>query len=153
MYCTALYCIVYALYCIETHHYLNITLLTSSEHKAAISDLLHSNEFSRIDNSDKTHLIVDVGQCPLTKARIYDLHPRRQLIFDDQEILDELTGRNRSDKNKPNQPHPVWTEVKRATTTRAGPKGIVGSRKLIRACKCRCMKKMTPSVCSCDICE
>ena len=153
MYCTASYCIVYVLYCIETHHYLTITLLTSSEHKAAISDLLHSNEFSRIDNSDKTHLIVDVGQCPLTKARIYDLHPRRQLIFDDQEILDELTGRNRSDKNKPNQPHPVWTEVKRATSTRARPKGIVGSRKLIRACKCRCMKKMTPSVCSCDICE
>ena len=59
-------------------------ILSSSEHKAAISELLHSNEFSRIDNTDKTHLIVDVGQCPRTGARLYDLHPRRELIFDDQ---------------------------------------------------------------------
>ena len=128
-------------------------ILSSSEHKAAISELLHSNEFSRIDNTDKTHLIVDVGQCPTTGARIYDLYPRRELIFDDQEILDELKGRNRANKNNPNPPHPVWTEVKRATTTEAKPDGVVGSTKLIRACKCRCMKKMKPSVCSCDICE
>ena len=36
-----------------------------------------------------------------------DLHERGELVFDDNKILDELTGRNIIDKNKPNPRHPV----------------------------------------------
>ena len=81
------------------------------------------------------------------------MHQRRELLYDDNEILDKLTGHNRFDKHSPNDPHPTWTEVKKATICEARPKGIKGSTKLIRQCKCPCMKKMKASVCSCDICE
>ena len=114
---------------------------------------MHSNECSRIDNNDKVPAIVDLGLCPQTGARIYDLHERRELLFDDNEILDELTGRNWYDKTQPNRPHPTWAEVVRSTTTEARPNGIKGSTKLIRQCKCPCMKRMKASVCSCSICE
>ena len=114
---------------------------------------MHSMACSIIDNNDKNPAIVDLGIDPDTGARIYDLHPRRELFFDDNEILDELTGRNRSDKNKPNDPHPTWVEVKRTTASASRPDGIKGSTKLIRQCKCPCMKKMKASVCSCSICE
>ena len=135
------------------HSRLSASLPISPEHKAAIEELLHHNNFSRIDNIDKTPIIVDLGLCPTTGRRIYDLHQRRELLLGDREILDELKGTNRADKSNPNPPHPVWTEVIRSTTTKAKPKGIVGSVKLIRSCKCRCMKKMKVSVCSCDTCE
>ncbi len=97
--------------------------------------------------------IVDLGVCPKTGARIYDLHEKRELLYDDNEILDELTGRNRFDKHRRNRPHPTWSEVDRTTATDKRPGGIKGSTKLIRQCKCPCMKKMKASVCSCLICE
>jgi len=114
---------------------------------------MHSKECSRVDNTDKVPAIVDLGPCPETGARIYDLHERRELLFDDNEILDERTGRNRFDPNKPREPHPTWEAVVQATTNDARPNGIKGSTKLIRQCKCPCMKKMKATVCSCSICE
>ena len=68
---------------------------------------MHSKECSRIDNNDKMPAIIDLGVCPDTGARIHDLHEHRELPFEDNEILDELTGQNRSDKYKPNTPHPT----------------------------------------------
>ena len=62
-------------------------------------------------------MIVDLGTCLTSGARIYDLHNRRELLKDDKEILDTLTGHNRIDKNRTNQPHPTWAEVKRLTAT------------------------------------
>ena len=112
------------------------------EHKAAISELLHTDDLSRIDNNDKTPVIVDIGKCPVTGARMYDLHERRELEFDDQGILDKLTGRNPTNKDAPDTPHSTWIEVQKATTTTNRPNGIKGSKKLIRQCKCPCMKKM-----------
>lgn len=114
---------------------------------------MHSKECSRIDNNDKVPAIIDLGICQDTGARIYDLHERRELLCDDNEILDELTGRNRFDKSKPNEAHPTWTEVLKSTTSSARPNGIKGSTKLIRSCKCSCMKKIKASFCSCSICE
>ena len=110
---------------------------------------MHSNECSRIDNNNKVPVIVDLGTCPDTGARIYDLHPCRELLFDDNEILAELTGRNRSN----NTPHPSWAHIVETTTSASRPNGVKGSTKLIRRCKCPCMKKMKASFCSCTICE
>ena len=118
-----------------------------------ISEWMHSTECSRVDNTDKIPAIVDLGICPDTGARMYDLHDRRELLYDDNEIIDVLTGRNRADKDKPAQPKPIWDDIKRATTTSSRPNGINGSTKLIRQCKCACMKKMRASVCSCSTCE
>ena len=39
------------------------------------------------------------------------------------------------------------------TAIKKRPNGIKGSTKLIRQCKCPCMKRMKASVCSCLICE
>ena len=114
---------------------------------------MHSKDCSRIDNNSKIPSIVDLGICPTTGARIYDLHDRRELLYDDNEIIDILTGRNRVDKTKSNPPHQVWEDITKATASASRPKGIKGSTKLIRQCKCSCMKKMTASVCSCTICE
>ena len=118
-----------------------------------LAEWLHSKDCCRIDNTDKNQAIVDLGICPQTGARMYDLHDRRELYYDDDEIIDVLTGRNRADKDKPNQPKPIWDDIKRATTTPSRPNGIKGSTKLIRQCKCACMKKMKASICSCSICE
>ena len=114
---------------------------------------MHSTHCSRIDNNDKIPAIVDLGIDPETGAKLYDLHERRELYYDDNEILDELTDRNCSDEKNPNAPHPTWCEVINATTSDSRPNGIKGSTKLIRECKCACMKKMKASVCSCTICE
>ena len=115
--------------------------------------MLHSNEFSRIDDFDKIPIIVDIGQCPVTKAQIYDLNPQRQLFYDDQGIFSKLTGRNPSDKFNPNAPHPVWTEIQKKTATETKPKGIVGSEKIDQIMQMSLQEKMTPSLCSCGICE
>lgn len=114
---------------------------------------MHSSECCRIDNTNKIPSIVDLGICPNTGARMYDLHDRRELMYDDNEIIDVLTGRNRVDKNKSSPPHAVWEEITRATKSDVRRNGIKGSTKLIRQCKCSCMKKMRASVCSCIICE
>ena len=114
---------------------------------------MHSNECSRVDNTSKIPSIIDLGICPTSGARMYDLHDRRELFYDDNEIIDVLTGRNRVDKTKTNPPHTVWEDIIRSTITPSRPNGIKGSTKLIRQCKCSCMKKMKASVCSCTICE
>ena len=123
------------------------------EHWSAISEFMHPKECSRVDNTDKVPAIIDLGVCPETGARIYDLHERRELLFDDNEILDVLTGRNRFDLSKPRDAHPTWEAVVQATTSDARANGIKGSTKLIHQCKCPCMKKMKESVCSCSNCE
>jgi len=114
---------------------------------------MHTDECSRIDNNDKIPAIVDLGSCPATGARIYDLHPRRELLYEDRELLAELTGRKRLHHSGATAPHQVWCQVISATTTNKRPDGIKGSTKLVRKCKCSCMKKMKPSFCSCPICE
>ena len=114
-----------------------ISLYPSSEHTASISEYMHSNECSRIDNNNKVPVIVDLGTCPDTGARIYDLHPCRELLFDDNEILAELTGQNRHN----NTPHPTWAHIVETTKSDSRPNGVKGSTKLIRRCKCPCMKK------------
>ena len=97
-----------------------------------IAEWLHSKDCSRIDNTDKNQAIVDLGICPQTGARMHDLHDRRELYYEDDEIIDVLTGRNRADKNNPNKPNQIWEDIKIATTTPARPSGIKGSTKLIR---------------------
>ena len=72
---------------------------------------MHSKECSRIDNNGKVPAIIDLGICLDAGARIYDLHEWGELLFGDHELLDELTGRNMFDKDKPNPPHATWTEV------------------------------------------
>ena len=99
-------------------NYFSQFLFLMPEHRAAISEFLHSKECSRPDNNDKVPAIIDLGFSE-TGARIYDLHERRELLMDDNEILDMLTGRNRFDKSKPNEPHPTWDEVVRSTTSDA----------------------------------
>ena len=126
-----------------------MALPISPEHKAIIKELLHHNDFSQIDNTNKTPIIVDLGLCLTTGRRIYNIHKCRELLLGDQEILNELKGTNWANKNDPNPLHAVWTEVIRSTMTKAKPKGIVGSVKLIRLCKFCCMKKIKVSVCSC----
>ena len=102
---------------------------------------MHSDECSRVDNNDKVPAIIDLGICPDIGARIYDLHPRRELLFDDNEILGELTGRNRVD----NVPHPTWAQIVGSTKSGSRPDGVKGSTKLIRRCKYPCMKKIRAS--------
>ena len=114
---------------------------------------MHSKECSRVDNTDKVPAIVDLGTCPETGARIYDLHQRRELFYSDREVLEELTGRSRFEKSTPRDPHPTWTSVAESTKTDNRPNGIKGSTKLIRQCKCPCMKKIQANFCSCSICE
>ena len=126
---------------------------TLVDHKAAISEYMHSSECSRIDNTDKIPAIIDLGVDPETGARIYDLHPRCELLYNENEVLDLLTGRNRLDKSKPNKPHQTWASIVERTKTDSRKDGIKGSTKLIRQCKCPCMKKMKPSFCSCPVCE
>ena len=92
---------------------------------------MHSKDCSRIDNNDKVTAIVDLGVCPTTGARIYNLHKRRELMYNDNEIIDELTGRNHHDKSKPNEPNTVWCQVIESNTTAARPNGIKGSTKLM----------------------
>jgi len=41
-----------------------------SEHRAAISEFMHSMACSRIDNNDKIPAIIDLGVDPETGARI-----------------------------------------------------------------------------------
>jgi hypothetical protein len=118
-----------------------------------ICEFIHSEECSRIDNTDKVPAIVNLGICPDTGAKLYDLHERRHLLLDDSEILDELTGRNRADPANPNAPHPTWIAIKELTKTPSRPDGIKGSMKLVRKSKCPCMKRLKASVCSCDVCE
>ena len=57
-----------------------------------LAEWLHSKDCCRIDNTDKNQAIVDLGICPQTGARMYDLHDRRELYYDDDEIIDVLTG-------------------------------------------------------------
>ena len=73
--------------------------------------------------------IVDLGTCPETGARIYDLHERRELLYSDGEILCDLTGHNRLDKSNPRPPHPTWTSIIESTKSESRPDGIKGSRK------------------------
>ena len=143
--------ITYSLSFSSSH--ISFLIIHQSEHRAAISEWMHSGECSRVDNTSKIPSIVDLGVCPETGARMYDLHDRRELLYDDNEIIDILTGRDRVDKSKSTPPHAVWEEIIRSTTTPSRPGGIKGSTKLVRECKCSCMKKMRASVCSCTICE
>ena len=77
----------------------------TSEHKGSMSEFLHSKVCSRVDNNNKFPAIIDLGKDPVIGARLYDLHNRRELYFDDNKILNKLTGRNRFDKKNPNPPH------------------------------------------------
>ena len=133
--------------------HLSFSIIHQSEHRSAISEWMHSSECSCIDNTSRIPSIVDLGVCPETGARVYDLHDRRELLYDDNETIDILTGRNRVDKSKSSPPHAVWQEITRSTKTPARPNGIKGSTKLVREWKYSCMKKMRASICSCTICE
>ena len=94
------------------------------DHRAAISEFLHSTECSRVDNTDKVPAIVDLGTCAETGARIYDLHERRELFYSDREVLDELTGRSRFEKSSARDPHPTWVSVVESTKTDKRPSGL-----------------------------
>jgi len=117
------------LYSSKWYHLLNFCIfnapyLLTTEHLSALSEWMHSKECSRIDNNDKVPVIVDLGVCPHSGTQIYDLHERRELLYDDNEILDELTGRNRMNKNKPNPRHPVWSESFNAQQHQSGQKAL-----------------------------
>ena len=96
------------------------------------SEFLHSKVYSRVDNNDKVPAIIDLEKDPVTGARLYNSHDCRELYFDDNEILDKLTGRNRFDKNNPNPSHSCWEEVLKATKSTSRPNGVKGSTKLIQ---------------------
>jgi len=83
-------------------------------------------ECSRVDNTGKIPSIVDLGICPTAGARMYDLHDRRDLYYDDNEIIDVQTGRNRVDTTKINPPHSVWEDITRATKLVTRSNGIKG---------------------------
>lgn len=55
--------------------------LSSSEHITPLVELLHSEEFSQIENNDKVPVIVDLGRCPEIEAKLYNLHPCRELYY------------------------------------------------------------------------
>ena len=71
---------------------------------------MHSKECSRIDNNNKVPAIVDLGVCPHSGAKIYDLHERRELVFDDYDILSELT---RKEQNGQEQAKPISSSLVR----------------------------------------
>ena len=114
---------------------------------------MSTDKFIRIKNTYKILIIVDLGKCPTRGARLYNLHKRQELLFDDIEIIENITGRNGLNQNEPKPPHSTWREVTRTMTTKARPNRIKCSSKLIKQCKCCCMKKIKPTVCSCDIYE
>ena len=80
---------------------------------------------------DKVSAIVYLDICPETGARIYNLHPKRELGYDDKQILDKPTGLNRFNEEEPNQPHATWESILRPTISKSQPRGIKGSTKLI----------------------
>ena len=74
-----------------------------------------------INNNDTIPAIVDLGIDPVTGARLYDLHECSKLYYDDDEIFDKLTGRNRHNNNVPNHPHSCWIEVLETTRSAKCP--------------------------------
>lgn len=123
----------------------------NTEAKKIIADVLHTDLFSRVDNSDKREFVVHGGVTDSGQA-IYDIHPARHLTMSHTEIFDTLTGRNRADPANPKEPNPSWKAVQRATATPNRPNGIKGSVKLLRQCQCPCLQNMHVNVCSCPFC-
>ena len=121
------------------------------EHRASIAELLHTDEFSTVDNCNKREYLIPLGVTS-TGQRIYDIHEARRLNFTKEEILDKLTGRNRMDPKNPNEPHPVFKEIRRGTSTKKRPDGIKGSMKLLGQCMCPCLRPIGVYFCSCPIC-
>jgi len=100
------------------------------EHQSIIAEALHGDDFSRVDNTDKDPIVINMGVDSSTGARLYDLHHRREMLYStDAEILHELTGHNPTNPNNPNPPHPAWAAVVEATKTEKRPGGIKGSTK------------------------
>lgn len=124
----------------------------NSEAKLFLAQELHEDEWSRLDNTDKTPVLIDNGFCPESGRRFYDLHYRRELHFTDREMLDRLTGRNVSNPSKTNRPHPTWEKMQVLARNKNDMLSIKGSTKLIRKCKCKCLKRKSPSQCSCPKC-
>ena len=94
--------------------------------------LLHSNEFSRIDNTDKIPVIIDLGICPNMGAKIYDLHEHRRLGYDDKQFLDESTGQNRFNEKEPRRPHTTGESILQSKPSASRPEGVKVSTQLIR---------------------
>ena len=60
------------IYCTIFPHY-----ILSTDHWAIISEALHTDEFSIIDNATKIRVIVNNVICPETCARMYDLYEKQ----------------------------------------------------------------------------
>jgi hypothetical protein len=111
-------------------------------------EVMHSDFFSVIDNTNKEDHMISVGLTPEGK-QLYDMHPTRMLLFTPDEKLEKLTGVSRSMSDAPvKEPHPAWIEFQKV----AG-RPMKGSRKLLkRATKCKCLGKFHVNFCSCPIC-
>ena len=70
-------------------------------------------------------------------ARIYDEHPARELTLTVKEILDLLTGYDRSKGEYSGEPHPVWKQIMEASATIKRPDGIKATQKLLSLAKCK----------------
>ena len=116
-----------------------------------LRDFLHSDEVSQVDNENEKDIIIHIGLAT-SGAVLYDIHPKRRMLLNNEEIFDLLTGRNRNNPDKPNEPHEVWKNIQRATATAKRPNGIKGSMKLLKRAWCPCLKKMALSFCSCPKC-
>ena len=109
-----------------------IMCFPSADHKEAMSVLMHSNEISKITNTDKIPFIVDLGVCPNMGAWIYDPHERRELGYDDEQFLDESTGQNRFNEKEPRRPHTTGESILQSKPSASRPEGVKVSTQLIR---------------------
>ena len=96
-----------------------------------LRDFLHSDEVSQVDNENKKDIIIPIGLAT-SGTVLYDIHPKQRMLLNNEEIFDLLTGRNRNNPDKPNEPHEVWKNIQRATATAKRPNGIKGSMKLLK---------------------
>ena len=55
---------------------------------------MHFNEYSGVDGTNKVSAIVVLGTCPETDgARIYYLYKHHELLYSDDILFDDITGR------------------------------------------------------------
>ena len=102
---------------------------SSIENRVIISEALHTDKFSIIDDAYKIPVTVNTGICIETGDRMYDLHGQRELYSIDAELFDAFTGHNNIQPNNTSPLHPACTVVIKATTTAKRPSNIQGYTK------------------------
>lgn len=121
----------------------------SDEYLAKIGDLLHTDEFSYVDNDHKGTARIYSGTTA-TGAIIYTDHAYRVQKYSRTRILELLTGfevRNGAvSERKIGDAHPVWLELIEVYGK------VRGSFALLRRAWCKCFTKPQASICVCTLC-